>query len=92
MLGAAAAVHNSCLKRQHGKVLRASNPDSSNHAQHTEKKWQKAVPDPDLEMGGGGGGVRSPKKFLGLKIRGGPPLDLPLEGNGQKLSELDEIL
>ena len=59
------------------------------------------MPDPDLEMRGGGegGGVWSPKNFFWpfgrqfcLKIRGDPPLDLPLEGNGQKFSELDEIL
>jgi len=46
----------------------------------------------DGRKGGKKAGEESPKKFLGRKIRGGPPLDLPLEGNGQKLSELDEIL
>ena len=49
-----------------------------------------AVPDPDLEIKGGGGGVgvgRVSKKIFqpfepqfGLKIKGGPPLDLPLIG------------
>ena len=49
-----------------------------------------AVPDPDLEIKGGEGGVGvgavSKKIFppfepqFGLKIKGGPPLDLPLIG------------
>ena len=62
------------------------------------------MPDPDLEMTGGWGWgcAVSKKVFLALwasvwsKNEGvggrAPPLDLPLEGNGQKLSELDEIL
>ena len=47
-------------------------------------KWSSSVPDPDLEIGGGGGAAGQSKKFFGPKIRGGrppgaPPLDPPLK-------------
>ena len=46
--------------------------------QSLASKWSSSVPDPDLEIRGGGGGAGLSKKFFGPKIRGeGLPGPLP---------------